>query len=83
METLQLKRELAPGGALVIAVLHQLEEAAAFADRVVVLGDRGVVADGPPQDSLTAAAIQRAYGVAVLVERRPEGLTFHRRVTVP
>jgi iron complex transport system ATP-binding protein len=78
LETLQLVREIAAGGALVVAVLHQLEEAASFADRVVVLGDGGVIADGPPETALSAATIERAYGVAVTVERRPEGLAFHR-----
>lgn len=80
VETLQLVRELAAGGALVVAVLHQLEEAAAFADRVVVLGDGGVIADGPPERALTSATIERAYGVPVTVERRLEGLAFHRNI---
>jgi len=80
VETLQLVRELAADGALVVAVLHQLEEAAAFADRVVVLGDGGVVADGTPGAALTAAAIERAFDVAVTVEHRPEGLAFHRNI---
>jgi iron complex transport system ATP-binding protein len=78
VETLQLVRELAAAGALVVAVLHQLEEAAAFADRVVVLGCGGVIADGPPQEALTSQTIERAFGVAVTVERRPDGLAFHR-----
>lgn len=78
VETLQLVRELAAAGALVVAVLHQLEEAAAFADRVVVLGCEGVIADGAPASALTSETIRRAYGVAVTVERRPEGLAFHR-----
>ena len=78
VETLQLVRELAAGGALVVAVLHQLEEAAAFADRVVVLGCEQVVADGAPERALTAESIERAFGVGVTVERRPEGLAFHR-----
>jgi iron complex transport system ATP-binding protein len=78
VETLQLVRELADGGALVVAVLHQLEEAAAFADRVVVLGCEGVVADGSPERALTAESIERAFGVAVTVEHRPDGLAFHR-----
>jgi len=82
VETLLLVRELAAGGALVVAVLHQLEEAAAFADRVVVLGDGGVIADGPPARALTSATIARAYDVSVTVEHRPEGLAFHRNVTL-
>jgi iron complex transport system ATP-binding protein len=80
VETLHLVRELAAGGALVVAVLHQLEEAAGFADRVVVLGCGGVLADGTPSGALTASAIERAYGVAVTVEHRPDGLAFHRRL---
>ena len=80
VETLQLVRELAAGGALVVAVLHQLEEAAAFADRVVVLGDERVIADGTPEHALTSQSIERAFGVVVTVERRPEGLAFHRNV---
>ncbi|MEA2719668.1 MAG: cobalamin transport system ATP-binding protein [Candidatus Eremiobacteraeota bacterium] len=78
VETLQLVRELAAGGALVVAVLHQLEEAAAFADRVVVLGCERVIADGPPESALTSDTIERAFGVAVTVEHRPDGLAFHR-----
>jgi len=81
VETLQLVRELAAAGALVVCVLHQLEEAAAFADRVVVLGDGGVVADGRPEIAITTTTIERAYGVTLSVERRPEGLAFHRNVT--
>jgi ABC-type cobalamin/Fe3+-siderophores transport system ATPase subunit len=78
VETLQLIRELATGGALVVAVLHQLEEAAAFADRVIVLGEERVIADGTPELALTSQSIERAFGVAVTVERRPQGLAFHR-----
>ena len=78
VETLQLVRELASGGTLVVTVLHQLEEAAAFADRVIVLGEGGVIADGPPDRTLTSMSIERAYGVSVTVERRPTGLAFHR-----
>ena len=82
VETLQHLRELADDGALVVVVLHQLEEAAAVADRVIVLGCETIVADGPPDRALTADSIERAFGVAVAVERRPEGLAFHRATTL-
>ena len=82
VETLQLVRELADAGALVVAVLHQLEEAAAFADRIIVLGAGGVVADGTPESALTPSSIERAYGVAVTVERGLDGLAFHRPATL-
>ena len=82
IETLQHLRELADDGALVIVVLHQLEEAAAVADRVIVLGCETIVADGPPEQALTAHSVERAFGVAVAVERRPDGLVFHRATTL-
>jgi iron complex transport system ATP-binding protein len=79
LATLRLMREVAQSGALVIAVLHQLEEASAFADRVIVLGDGGVITEGSPDVALTHDAIARAFDVDVTVERRPIGLAFHRR----
>jgi iron complex transport system ATP-binding protein len=79
VETLRLMRAVAAGGSLVVTVLHQLEEAASFADRVIVLGCNGVLADGAPEDALTSASIAAAFGVDVTVEHRPEGLAFHRR----
>ncbi|MFN2459367.1 MAG: ABC transporter ATP-binding protein [Candidatus Velthaea sp.] len=78
VETLELLRALARGGAAVIAVLHLLEEAATFFDRVIVLGYETVLADGPPAAALTAATLERAYGIPVAVEQTPGGLTFHR-----
>ncbi|MBV9438686.1 MAG: ABC transporter ATP-binding protein [Candidatus Eremiobacteraeota bacterium] len=81
VETLALVRELADAGTLVVAVLHQLEEAAAFADRTIVLGEHRILADGPPADALTSDAIARAFDVEITVERRADGLAFHRRTT--
>jgi energy-coupling factor transport system ATP-binding protein len=43
---------LAEGGAAVIVATHDTEFAAAFADRVVLMGDGVVIADGPPAELL-------------------------------
>jgi iron complex transport system ATP-binding protein len=83
IETLTLLRRLAAEGAVVIAVLHSLEEAAAFADRVVVLGAGGVLADGPPAGACTPAVLATAYGIAIEVERRDDELTFRRTTKRP
>ena len=51
-------------GGLVIAALHDLDLARRFCTRLIVL-DRGRVAvDGPPGDVLTAALIERVFGVS-------------------
>jgi iron complex transport system ATP-binding protein len=49
----------------VVAVLHDLNLAAEFAPRVVVLSDGRVVADGPPLDVLTPELVREAFGVEV------------------
>jgi len=79
IETLTLLRRLADDGAVVIAVLHTLEEAASFADRVVLVGDGRVLADGTPATALTPAKLHAAFGVTIEVEARGGSLSFHRK----
>jgi energy-coupling factor transport system ATP-binding protein len=43
---------LADGGAAVIVATHDTEFAAAFADRIVLMGEGVVIADGPPAELL-------------------------------
>jgi iron complex transport system ATP-binding protein len=83
IETLTLLRRLAESGAVVIAVLHALEEAASFADRVVMLGEERVLADAAPAEAFTSATLDAAYGIAIDVERRDGTLTFHRKTVRP
>ena len=55
----------------VVAVFHDLNLAAEYCDRLVLL-DRGrVVAAGTPADVLTTEMILNVYGVKVLIERNP------------
>ncbi len=49
-------------GLTVLAVLHDLALAAAFAPRVVVLADGRVAADGPPADVLSADLATAVFG---------------------
>jgi energy-coupling factor transport system ATP-binding protein len=48
----ELLRRLAGDGRAVVVVTHDVEFAARFADRVIVLGDGGVLADGPATEVL-------------------------------
>ena len=66
-------RAAADGGAGVLCVLHDLNLAAAFADSVVLLGAGRVVAEGAPEDVLTAAALSALYGAPIAVEMHPGG----------
>jgi iron complex transport system ATP-binding protein len=50
-------------GCGVIVTLHDLHMALHIADRVVVLAEGGILADGPPVQSLAPDILARAYGV--------------------
>ena len=69
----RLGRIAREGGKVCIAVLHDLNLAAALCDRVVVI-DRGrIVADGGPAEVLTQQAIDRTFGpgLQVIADRDP------------
>ncbi|MEP6808333.1 MAG: ABC transporter ATP-binding protein [Chloroflexota bacterium] len=60
-------------GLTVLAVLHDLNLAAAFAPRVAVLDGGRVVANGAPLEVLSPALVQRVFGVAVDEARTADG----------
>jgi iron complex transport system ATP-binding protein len=72
VETLELARSLAHGqGRAVLAVLHDLNSASAFCDRLLLLADGRIVADGTPDEVLTTEMIEQFYGTRVWVGRHP------------
>ncbi|XKH37412.1 ABC transporter ATP-binding protein [Azospirillum doebereinerae] len=64
LETMALLRDAARSGTGVVAVLHDLTLAARFCDRLILLSDGAVLADGPPDQTLTDANLRDAYGIA-------------------
>ncbi len=69
--TLRSVRRLADAGACVIVVLHDLNLAAGYADRIVLLERGRVAADGTPADVLTEPTLRRVYQQDVLVLQHP------------
>jgi iron complex transport system ATP-binding protein len=60
---LDLLRELAASGQAVLVVLHDLDQVARVADRVVLLAAGQVVVQGPVADVLTAERLAPVFGV--------------------
>lgn len=60
----------------VILAVHDLNLAARFAHRVILLHDGRVEADGPPSEALTEESIRRVYGVEVLRLEAGAGTMF-------
>ncbi len=67
LETGALLRRTAAGGVGVLATVHDLQAAARFADRLVVLAGGRVLAYGAPAAVLTPDLLARAYGVSARV----------------
>lgn len=64
-EILALLRGLARAGKSIICALHDLNEAAAYADYIALLGDGGLTALAPTQTLLADPRVERVYGIAM------------------
>ncbi|HVA28683.1 MAG TPA: ABC transporter ATP-binding protein [Candidatus Baltobacteraceae bacterium] len=64
-EILALLRRLAHAGRSVVAVLHDLNDAAAYADRIMLLGCERMLAFDSPDRALDASLVEQAYGIAI------------------
>ncbi|WP_395576471.1 ABC transporter ATP-binding protein [Streptomyces sp. BK79] len=72
VELLDLVRDLADDhGIAVGVVLHDLDQAAAVADRITLLEAGRVVADGLPEDVLTPERLTAVYGIRIDVDTDP------------
>ena len=62
---MEMARVAARGGLCVVAVLHDLNLAAAATDRLVVMSRGHAVAEGPPAEVLTPERVREVWGVPV------------------
>jgi iron complex transport system ATP-binding protein len=59
--------EIRACGVAVLAVIHDLSQAAAWCERMILLAGGRIAAEGPPRDVLTGAPCAEAFGVSVIV----------------
>ena len=71
MRAMNMVRSTADGGVSIIAAVHDLGLAARYCDRLVLLHEGRVVAEGAPRAVLTAANIESVYGVRAGVYEDP------------
>jgi len=64
---MELLARAAHGGSAVLAIVHDLTLAARFADRIVVMDEGRVIADGPPRDVLTPERIAAVFAVEATI----------------
>ncbi|MCK9277616.1 MAG: ABC transporter ATP-binding protein, partial [Methanoculleus sp.] len=70
IEILNIIRSLT-GKITVISVFHDLNLAAYYCDRLIVLKDRRVYAVGPPEDVLTTETIRAVFGIDTFIRHHP------------
>jgi len=71
-QTLSLAKSLAEEGASVIAVIHDLNLAAQYADRVMIMHNGKLAANGTAWETLTAEIVQQVYQYPVQVIEHPD-----------
>jgi len=70
--TLMLAKQLAKQGAAVVIVMHDLNLASQYADRMLILNQGNIVADGTPWQVLTAETIAAVYNWQVTIMAHPQ-----------
>jgi len=68
VEIYDLLHDLQAEGTTVVTVLHDLNLAALYCDRVILLDGGRIAAAGPPAEVITYAHITRVYGTEVYVD---------------
>ena len=71
LKVIGLVRKLVDGGLTAIAAIHDLQMAARYCDRLVLMKDGRVLAQGPSEDVLTPDTIASSFGVKAAVYRDP------------
>lgn len=70
--TLEAVRRFADCGAAVLVILHDLNLAARYCDRILLLESGRCHALATPQEVLTPVALKAVFGIDVLVQAHPE-----------
>jgi iron complex transport system ATP-binding protein len=68
---LQQARDYASTGGAVVIIVHNLDLAGAYADRIAMISDGSIIADGSPAEVLTADRISDVYDYPVSIVADP------------
>jgi iron complex transport system ATP-binding protein len=69
LAVMRLLRDLTIAGIGVVLALHDLNDAARFADRVILLHQGRIISAGGPEDAMRAEVLTSAYGAEAQIIR--------------
>lgn len=73
IEVLELIRELnVQHGLTILMVLHDINQAIRYSDKIIVMRNGEIVASGPPEQVVTKETVHAVYGVDVVLRTDPE-----------
>ncbi|MCL2732576.1 MAG: ABC transporter ATP-binding protein [Actinomycetia bacterium] len=75
IDVLDLCADLHEQGRTLVAVLHDLNQAARYATHLIAMRDGRIEAEGRPGEILTAALVERVFGVSCRIIEDPESGT--------
>lgn len=75
IEVLELCATLNRNGATLVAVLHDLNQAARYANHIIAMRSGAIVAQGKPSEILTAEMVEKTFGVRSRIITDPESQT--------
>ncbi|MBO5168485.1 MAG: ABC transporter ATP-binding protein [Phascolarctobacterium sp.] len=70
-EIFRFAKELAQMGKTILMVVHELNFAAKYCSRILLLGEGKLLADAPPEAAFTEELLSRAYDADIQVTRNP------------
>ena len=71
IELMELFTDLQESGSTLVAVLHDLNQAARYATHLVAMRDGAIVAEGAPADIVTAELVREVFGLECVVHPDP------------
>ncbi|MGO4784137.1 ABC transporter ATP-binding protein [Cryobacterium sp. W22_MBD10_FK3] len=71
IEVLNLLHDLNGHGRTIVAVLHDLNQAARYASNIIAMHDGRIVATGPPRTTITTDLVAEVFGLANVVISDP------------
>ena len=76
-DLLKRLRKFVDEGQTIVAVFHDLELAARFADEILVLADGKLIGSGPPASTLTPALIRQVFRMETRLVQSPDHPTHY------
>lgn len=72
----ETSKHRARNGTAVVAVLHDLNLAIRFADRIIVMCDGAVAAEGTPSETITSDVLRRVFHIDVTIAKSDDGTPY-------